>query len=277
MEPLVSIVTVSLNAATTIQDTIASVVMQRVGFDVEHICVDGGSSDGTREVIEAWAQRPGAQLRCIFEGDRGIFDAMNKGLRAARGEYILFLNADDFLASPTALATAMRGVRPGASGNPDLIAGNVCMGRLGVRGFWRHRRVPRLLGSLPGLFVVHQGELLKRCVLEQAGGFNIQFRLASDVTLYYDLERRFRLSMRRVDEDLTFMRAGGAANAGLKAILLGSSEIFNHLVPIHGVVKSAGMVAIKSLQSAFELRYGRCPHRRWFDADPDASNAMPSR
>lgn len=277
MEPLVSIVTVSLNAATTIQDTIASVAMQCVDFDVEHICVDGGSSDGTRGIIETWAQRSGGQLRHIFEADRGIFDAMNKGLRAARGEYILFLNADDFLASRTALATAMRGVRPGVLDNPDLIAGNVCMGRLGTRGFWRHRRVPRLLGRLPGLFVVHQGELLKRRVLEQAGGFNIQFRLAADVTLYYDLERRFCFSMRHVDEDLTFMRAGGAANEGLKAILLGSSEIFNHLVPMHGVVKSAGMVAIKSLQSAFELRYGRCPYNRWFDAAPDASITRPSR
>jgi hypothetical protein len=78
----------------------------------------------------------------------------------------------------------MRGLNPGAPDNPDLIAGSVCMGRLGTRGFWRHRRVPRLLGRLPGLFAVHQGEFLKRRLLEQVGGFNSRLRLASDVTLY---------------------------------------------------------------------------------------------
>lgn len=265
MDPFISIVTVSLNAVATIEDTIASVAMQSADFGIEHICVDGGSKDGTRAIIEAWALRS-SRLRSVFEADDGIFDAMNKGLRAARGEYVLFLNADDFLTSPIAIATAMHGIRPGAIHSPDLIAGNVCMGQLGARGVWRHRKVPRLLGRLPGLFVVHQGELLKRELLHQIGGFNTRFRLASDVTLYYDLERRFRLSMRRVDEDLTFMRAGGAANAGLKAIWLGSAEIFSHLVPVHGVVKSAAMVAVKSLQSALELRYGKCPHERWFSA-----------
>jgi len=249
MDPFISIVTVSLNAAATIEDTIASVAMQSFNFDIEHICVDGGSSDGTRQIIDRWAERS-ARLRRIFEPDSGIFDAMNKGLRVARGEYVLFLNADDFLASRSALATAMRGLNPGACDNPDLIAGNVRMGRLGRRGFWRHRRVPT--------------QVLKRRMLEQIGGFNSRLRLASDVTLYYDLERNFRLTMRRVDEDLTFMRAGGAANAGLRAVLLGSIEIFRHLVPIHGVAKSVAMVTVKSLQSLSELRYGKCPHDRWF-------------
>jgi hypothetical protein len=64
------------------------------------------------------------------------------------------------------------------------------------------------------------------------------------------------------------MRAGGAANAGLRAVLLGSIEIFRHLIPMHGIVKAAAMVAIKTLQSLGELRYGRCPHERWFQGTP---------
>src|ERR1700677_753120 len=111
MDPFVSIVTVSLNAAATIGDTIASVWMQTTDFRVEHICVDGGSSDHTREVIDRWALQSG-QIRSIYEVDNGIFDAMNKGLRAARGEYVLFLNADDFLVARTSLATAMAGLLP---------------------------------------------------------------------------------------------------------------------------------------------------------------------
>jgi glycosyltransferase involved in cell wall biosynthesis len=265
MPPLVSIVTVSLNAAATIADTCASVARQAVDFEVEHICVDGGSVDGTRAIIDRWVADSGRITR-VYEADAGIFDAMNKGLAAARGEYVLFLNADDFLASRDTLAAALQGVLPGATDSPDLIAGHVSMGRLGSSGVWRHRRVPRLLGRLPGLFPIHQGQLVKRRLLVELGGFDPRMRLASDVTLYYDLERRFRPTVRRFDADVTFMRAGGAANAGLRAIWLGSAEIYGHLRPIHGAARAAAMVFIKSLQSFLELRYGKCPHERWFVA-----------
>src|ERR1700722_12875645 len=94
-QPFVSVITVSLNAAATIEDTIASVSMQQADFAVEHICVDGGSVDATRVSIDRWAAHSSRLVR-VYEPDSGIFDAMNKGLRAARGEYVLFLNADDF-------------------------------------------------------------------------------------------------------------------------------------------------------------------------------------
>lgn len=264
--PLVSVVTVSLNAADTIQDTIASVALQSVDFELEHLCVDGGSRDGTREVIDRWAQRS-THLRRVYEPDDGIYDAMNNGMRVARGEYILFLNADDFLATRHSLAAALKGVSVGTCGAPDLIVGHVSMGRLGARGFWRHRRVPRLLGRLPGLFPVHQGQLIKRTHLLQLGGFDARLRLASDITLYYDLERRLRPTVRRVDEDLAFMRAGGAANAGFRAVVRGSLEMYRHLRPIRGVAMATVMVCVKSVQSLLELRYGVCPHARWFASE----------
>src|SRR3984957_20720579 len=140
VDPFISIVTVSLNAAATIEDAIASVSMQQANcFCVEHICVDGGSTDGSREIINRWATRV-SHLRTIFEPDRGIFDAMNKGLRAARGEYVLFLNADDFLVADNTLAMVMEGLTPGSRQNPDLVVGSVSMGNLGHYGVWRHRR-----------------------------------------------------------------------------------------------------------------------------------------
>lgn len=264
MQPLVSIVTVSLNAGATIADTLASVAQQAVDFDIEHICVDGGSRDGTRAVIDSWAERGDVCITRVYEPDSGIFDAMNKGLRAARGEYVLFLNADDFLVSRLTLKAALQGVSAGAGDNPDLVTGHVSMGLIGSSGLWRHRRVPRLLGRLPGLFPIHQGQLVKRALLLQLGGFDSRLRLASDVTLYYDLERRFRPTLRRLNTDVTFMRAGGAANAGLPAVWLGSMEIYRHLAPIHGAAKAFAMVCVKTLQSLLELRYGRCPHERWF-------------
>jgi glycosyltransferase involved in cell wall biosynthesis len=265
LSPLISVVTVSLNAATTIEDTLASVYMQRLGFPIEHICVDGGSTDLTRRIIDGWAARSG-QIRRLYEPDQGIFDAMNKGLLAAAGEYVLFLNADDFLVGPGVLASATKGLVPGAPDNPDLIVGDVVLGRLGCRGVWRRRRVPRSLQRLRGLglFPVHQGMLTRRRLLQGAGGFNADQRLAADTNLYYDLERHFRLNMRFTRADIAFMRAGGSANAGLSAMWRGTAEIYRHLLRSYGPLRSTGMVLVKTLQSLAELRYGKCPHERWF-------------
>ena len=265
LNPLISIITVSLNAEATIEDTLVSVSLQQRSFDIEHICVDGGSTDRTREVIDGWALRTG-HIKRVYERDHGIFDAMNKGLRAATGEFVLFLNADDFLVAHDTLAKAMDVARTGSSGNPDLIAGDVSMGVVGGHGLWRHRRAPRLLARVrgTGLFPIQQGLLAKRRVLEHAGGFDASLKLGSDVNLFYDLERRFNPTIHLLRTDVAFMRAGGAANAGLRAVWLGSREIYAHLLPTRGVVRSALMVLVKTLQSLSELRYGRCRHGRWF-------------
>ncbi len=262
---LLSIVTVSLNAATTIERTLASIALQQVDFGIEHICVDGGSTDGTRAIIDRWALGDPRIVR-IFEPDRGIFDAMNKGLSAALGEYVLFLNADDFLVARNSLALALKGCIYGCAENPGLIVGDAVMGRVGRVGFWRHRRVPRLLGRVRGfgMYPVHQAQFSKRSLLEAVEGFDARLRLAADINQYYDMERRLRPSTRLIGTDLAFMQSGGAANAGLKAICRGSAEIYRHLSAEVGGVKAALMVLVKTLQSISEVRFGRCPHTCWF-------------
>lgn len=264
--PFISVVTVSFNAAGTIGDTLASVALQETDFSIEHVCVDGGSTDDTRSIIDRWAGKSAGIATPIYEPDEGIFDAMNKGLRAARGEYVLFLNADDFLVAPDSLAIATAGLAPGAPDNPDVIAGDVAMGWLGSRGVWRHRRAPRSLGRLRGvgLFPVHPAQFTRRVILESVGGFDAGKKLGSDVIQYYDLERKMRLSVCIVARDITYMRPGGSANANLSAMKLGTSEIFHHLRQVRGSIRAAVMVTVKTLQSVGELRYGVCPHTRWF-------------
>ena len=265
MTPLISIITVSLNAAATIEDTIASVSMQSTDFQFEHICVDGGSTDGSREIIDRWMAKSNI-IRKIYESDVGIADAMNKGLRTAKGEYVLFLNADDFLVEQSTLAKAMQGVILGGPNNPDLIAGDVCMGRLDRRGVWRHRRVPRLLLYLKesGLFPVHQGLFSRRRLLQECGGFKTELLSSADVILFYDLEREFHPSVRLLRTDIAYMRAGGYANSSMKMMYLGTVDMYRHLSRQYGVVKAAAMVVIKTMQSFTELRYGSCPRQRWF-------------
>jgi glycosyltransferase involved in cell wall biosynthesis len=265
MDLLLSIVTVSLNAAATIERTLASVTQQQVDFGVEHICIDGGSNDHTREVIDRWALHNPRIVR-IYEPDKGIYEAMNKGLGAARGEYVLFLNADDFLVARNTLALALTGCVYGGADNPDLVVGDAVMGKLGRVGLWRRRRVPRLLGRVRGfgMYPVHQAQFSKRRLLEAVNGFDARLRIAADINQYYDIERRFHPSTRLVGADVAFMEAGGAANAGLKAMRLGTFEIYRHLSAEVGSAKAALMVLIKTLQSISEIRFGSCPHQCWF-------------
>jgi glycosyltransferase involved in cell wall biosynthesis len=273
-DPFISIVTVSLNAAATIEDTIASVAMQQTRFTVEHICVDGGSSDGTRLIIDRWAEKFG-QIRRIYERDDGLYDAMNKGLHTARGEYVLFLNADDFLVAHNTLEMVMQGLSPGSSLNPDLIVGDARMGIPGRFGVWRHRRVPRVLGRLRGcgLFPVHQGQFTKRKLLDAIGGFDPKLGLSSDVMQYYDLERKFLPSMRVTRFDVSFMRAGGASNEGLRTMFLATVEFYKHLSRTYSWARAALIVIVKTLQSLAEIRWGTCPHHRWFVSTIDGSPA----
>jgi glycosyltransferase len=263
--PFVSVVTVSLNAAHTIADTLASVSRQETAFAFEHICVDGGSVDETRALIDSWAVRSKHIVR-IYEPDTGIFDAMNKGLRAARGEYVVFLNADDFFVAPDSVANALAGLQAGGQGNPDLIVGNVTVGTPGVWGVWRHLIVPRLLGRVRGwgFFPLHQAQFTKRSQLNSIGGFRAVLRSAADVIQYYELERRFRPTIRRLHCDVAFMRAGGRSNQGFGGRYRGLRELYGWLLETHTPPRAWVMVAVKSAQTLLGLRIGRCPHGRWF-------------
>lgn len=94
MKPLISVVTISFNAANTIERTIQSVLSQSYK-NLEYIIIDGGSSDGTLDIIRKYEDR----LVWISEPDNGIYDAMNKGIRISKGEWLNFMNAGDRFAS----------------------------------------------------------------------------------------------------------------------------------------------------------------------------------
>lgn len=109
MENKISIITINYNDAIGLQKTLSSVVLQTYR-NIEHIIIDGGSTDGSVEVIREYEQSLvsspspfASRLKWISEPDKGIYDAMNKGVEKSSGEYLLFLNGGDALASPTAI------------------------------------------------------------------------------------------------------------------------------------------------------------------------------
>jgi glycosyltransferase involved in cell wall biosynthesis len=116
---MISIITVCFNSEKTIGANIRSVAKQSYN-NFEHIIIDGGSSDTTLKKIESSLTSPNTTL--ISEPDRGIYDAMNKGLRLANGEIICFLNSDDLFADDLVLATVVRGMKEYGC---DLLYGDV--------------------------------------------------------------------------------------------------------------------------------------------------------
>ncbi|HUH24247.1 MAG TPA: glycosyltransferase, partial [Brevundimonas sp.] len=98
-----SLITASYNRAHTIRDTIRSVNMQTYPA-IDHIVIDGASTDGSMDIVRAEAKRTGY---VVSEPDKGFYDAYNKGLAVAKGDIIGFINTDDFYASPTVLAEVM--------------------------------------------------------------------------------------------------------------------------------------------------------------------------
>ena len=207
----ISIITAVYNGAATIRDCIESVRSQR--HRVEHIIIDGGSTDGTREIIESYRH---CLARVVSEPDRGIFDAMNKGIALATGEVIGILNADDFYVRPEVLAK-VAGVF--ADKNIDSCYGDLVYidpadpGR--VIRYWRsgsyHDR-----RFYQGWMPPHPTFFVRKEVYEAFGKFNPALGSAADYELMLRFLAKHRVSTAYIPEVLVKMRTGGMSNFSLK-------------------------------------------------------------
>lgn len=216
----ISIVTVTLNSAATIGDTLRSVEAQTYD-DIEHIVVDGASTDETLSKIRAHGD---GVAKVLSEPDAGIYDAMNKGAKLASGELIGFLNADDLLAFPDAVAVIAEAARDPAV---DAVFGDL----LYVNKRDTDRVVRRWRGSEFSLRRLRWGWMpphptfyVRRTQLRQLGGFDVRLRIAADYEFMLRYLGRPRIEARYVPEVLVRMRSGGASNRSLRAIATKSRE-----------------------------------------------------
>lgn len=173
MDPLFSIITVTWNAASVIAPTMNS-VQRQTSSDYEMLIIDGASTDDTLHIVR---QASIAGLRVFSEPDKGLYDAMNKGIARARGRYLIFLNAGDAFADETVLARlALLTV-----GNPGVIYGQTQLvdARRNVVGP-RHLTAPKRLtaGSfLNGMVVCHQAFVARRDLVPE---YDLQYRFSAD-------------------------------------------------------------------------------------------------
>ena len=196
--PLVSIVTVVFNGAKHIEETITAVAAQTYE-NIEHVIVDGGSTDGTIEILE---RNSGTIGYWISEPDKGVYHAMNKGIELVTDpeSYILFANADDHLYSTEAIERVVS-----SSSGEDLVYGRMLLtdGKIsGIAG----RRVD--LPDLARQTLCHPATFVRRRVFDAVGKFDTSYVIAAD---YDHMVRCFAapVSTRFVDVIVSTMRMGG--------------------------------------------------------------------
>lgn len=224
-QPLISIITACFRSERTVVDTLESVNAQSYP-NVEHVIVDGASTDRTMELVREHGRRV---TQALSEPDRGIFDAYNKGLKLARGEVIGILNSDDFYTVPTALEAVMT-----AFDDPSVEAVHADLVYVDkddtsrVVRHWKSR--PYRDGDFQrGFHPAHPTLFLRRSVYERTGGFDSGYRLSGDVE--YMLRAFHVHGVRSVylPQILVRMRTGGATGGSLPFIRKQNLEILRAL------------------------------------------------
>jgi glycosyltransferase involved in cell wall biosynthesis len=203
--PKISIITVTYNAAATLVDCLASVAGQSF-VGIEHIIIDGGSTDETLAVARSF--RHVSQI--VSEPDQGIYDAMNKGVRLAKEDIIGILNADDFYASPDVLAKVVAVFE-----DPDIDA---CFGDLvyvstdtgKVVRYWRSGTFARrkfFWGWMPP----HPAFFARRSVYDRFGLFSLDLGSAADYELMLRFLVKHEVNAVHIAEVLVKMHTGGVS------------------------------------------------------------------
>ena len=219
-EPMkVSIVTVAYNSAATIASTLASVAEQ-THADIEHIVIDGKSTDTTMAIV---AQHRAGLAQVVSEADRGIYDAMNKGIALATGDMVGFLNADDVLNDPHAVA----GIAGAAAAGADVVYADLVYVRNDdlrrVVRRWRSGAFHRSRLSF-GWMPPHPTFYVRRSLLEEIGGFDTSLRIAADYDLMLRCLARPETTVAYLPQVVVRMRTGGVSNATLASMMRKSRE-----------------------------------------------------
>lgn len=219
----ISIITVSYNAEETIEESIKSVLSQAYD-DIEYIIIDGGSTDDTVKIVEKY--RKSLQY-FVSEPDKGIYDAMNKGIMVSSGDVIGILNSDDIYENSNVLDLVMSQFLKDSM--LDILYGNlVYVSYFDVNNIIRKWISRDYYGNFFESADVppHPTLFLKSKIYKEVGLFNLDFKLAADYEIMLRIFKKNQFRIKFVDKVLVRMRLGGATNKNLINILKGNYEIF---------------------------------------------------
>ena len=264
----ISLITACYNSAKTIKTAIDSVLAQK-GVDIEYIVVDGGSTDGTVDIIKEYSTRSTCSTRFSFkwisERDRGMYDAINKGIKMATGDIVGILNADDVLATDDTLAhiaSAFEQKEPPVPRSPFPVPQRIDALYADIRFVREGETVEALRGAKtvrycsakrwrPWMFrfaamVPHPSFYVRRECFERLGGYSLDYRICAD----FELELRYlllaKLRAAYLPECVVVMRMGGMSTSGWRSNMVINREDLRAL-RAHGIWSCLPLIYLKYL------------------------------
>tara|TARA_R110002096_G_scaffold74051_2_gene175409 strand:- start:650 stop:1399 length:750 start_codon:yes stop_codon:yes gene_type:complete len=209
----ITIITVSFNSANTIEKTFQSVKNQTFK-DIEYILIDGDSTDSTLKIANQYKE---VITKIVSEPDKGLYDAMNKGIKLATGDVIGLINSDDLFCDPHALEKVVDVFTKNKnldSVYADLFYVSQHDTNKIVRRWVTGKQKPFKNGWHPA----HPTFYIKKSVYEQYGLFDLSFKLAADFEIMLRFLDRYKISTKYLASPLVKMRLGGETNKSFKNI-----------------------------------------------------------
>lgn len=250
--PRVSVITVAYHSIATLEATVQSVLSQTYA-DIEYIVVDGHSEDGTVELLKRYENRFRGRLHWISEKDRGIYDAMNKGIRMATGDVVGILNSDDYFTTADVIE---RMVARFSDDSLDAVYGDVHFVHDGEPD-----KVVRYYSSKPfrplwlrfGFMPAHPSFYCRRSVYENAGLYKTDYAIGSDYEMMVRLFMVHKIKAGYLPLDFVTMRTGGASTKNarsrmqlIKDDVRGCRE--------NGIYTNPLLISMKYLYKIFEFK-----------------------
>lgn len=249
---MISIITATYNSAETINDTIKSVLCQ-TNKDFEYIIVDGGSTDETIDIVKSYESEFSGRLKWVSEKDKGIYDAMNKGIKMASGDIIGILNSDDFYTDEDVLQTVADNF---LNHSVDAIYGDIHFvheGNLGkcVRYYSSKMFSPFWLRF--GFMPAHPSFYCKKDVYDKAGLYRLDYKIGSDYEMMVRLFKKHKIVAKYIAKDFVTMRTGGASNSNVRSRLTLIKEDVKACRD-NGLYTNSLLICFKYLYKIFEFR-----------------------
>ena len=257
--PKISIITVALNSASTIEDCLNSVKKQL--FPVQQIIIDGNSTDNTFALAKKYA---GPEDKLISEPDDGMYHALNKGLAIAGGDIIGILNADDFYPHNRVLSIVVEQLR-----NPEVDA---CYGDLvyvdrqdstDVKRYW-HSGNYNDKSFLNGWMPPHPTFFAKRRIYEKFGVFRLDMRSAADYEILLRFFVKHRIRVRYIPDILVVMRSGGMSNVRLRNRIQANVQD-RRSWDVNRLKLKPWTTLFKPLMKLKQLFFKKIPNKPWLD------------
>ena len=218
----VSIITVVYNNRNTIKDAIESVLNQTYK-NIEYIIVDGASTDGTIDIVKSYGDKI---TKFISEPDKGIYDAMNKGIALATGDVVGILNSDDFYKSNDILEIVVNEFKKSKidSVYADLQYVDAVDTDKVIR-YWKSRPYNDKLFK-KGWHPAHPTFFVRKDIYDKHGLFDMDFKIAADYELMLRFLERYKITTKYIPIVFVRMRVGGESNRSIKNIVIANMESF---------------------------------------------------